>query len=68
MKVPDRFCGIGGLSYGFAKDPDFSVLGVDNNEWVKETYPKHTQAQYLHANIGNFDYTVEEIKKKLGIP
>ena len=67
-KVLDLFCGIGGLSYGFAKDQNFSVLGVDNNEWVKETYPKHTKAQHLHANIGNFNNTVKQINKKLGKP
>ena len=38
-KVLDLFCGMGGLSHGFAKDPSFSVLGVDNDKWVKKTYP-----------------------------
>ena len=67
-KVLDLFCGIGGLSYGFAKDPTFSVLGVDNDEWVTKTYLKHTKAQHLHANIGNFATTVKKIDKTFGQP
>ena len=67
-KVLDLFCGMGGLSYGFANDSIFSVLGVDNNEWVKETYPEHTKAKHLHANIGNFNNTVKKIDEILGQP
>ncbi len=55
LKVIDLFCGVGGLSYGFASDKNFKIVAAN------EILPKMAKAYSLnHPNVKIY---VEDIKK-----
>jgi DNA (cytosine-5)-methyltransferase 1 len=62
-KVLDLFCGMGGLSFGFAK-AGFSVTGVDVAEDARFTYEKIPSSRFFIADLrkeiieGEYDYVV----------
>jgi DNA (cytosine-5)-methyltransferase 1 len=62
-KVLDLFCGMGGLSSGFAKE-GFSVTGVDLSEDVRDIYEKLPNSRFVQADLlrdtieGNYDYVI----------
>ena len=63
LKVLDLFCGMGGLSSGFAKT-GFSVTGVDLSEDVGGIYKKLPNSKFIQADLsketidGDYDYVI----------
>jgi DNA (cytosine-5)-methyltransferase 1 len=50
MEVLDLFCGMGGLSSGFAKR-EFSILGVDNSSVAGKTYEKNGFGKFRQKDL-----------------
>ncbi len=67
IKVIDLFCGVGGLSYGFAKDEDFEIVAAN------EILPKMAKAYELnHPNVKVYckdiaSFGLSDLKKDLNI-
>ncbi|MDG1153673.1 MAG: DNA cytosine methyltransferase [Alphaproteobacteria bacterium] len=60
INVVDLFCGAGGLSYGFHKDPNFNIVfanDVDNN--VVDTYKVN------HPNVKTVWSNISEVNKEI---
>lgn len=66
-KVIDLFAGVGGLSYGFAHDPEFEILAA--NEILApmaEAYSKnHPTVKVYNKDIK--DFSIEDLTRDLGI-
>ncbi|MBO7300269.1 MAG: DNA cytosine methyltransferase [Tidjanibacter sp.] len=66
-KVVDLFAGVGGLSYGFAHDPDFEILAA--NEILKpmaEAYSKnHPTVKVYNKDIREF--SIEDLNSDFGV-
>lgn len=68
LKVIDLFCGVGGLSYGFAHDDNFEIVAAN------EVLPNIAKAYSLNHPITKMyaedikNFSAERIKKDLGIP
>ena len=66
-KVIDLFCGVGGLSYGFAKDSDFEIVASN------EILPKMAKAYELnHPNVKVYcgdvaNFGLEDLKRDLNL-
>lgn len=67
LKVIDLFCGVGGLSYGFAHDPNFEIIAAN------EILPNMAKAYALnHPNVKVYsedvkDFNAAKIQADLGI-
>lgn len=63
IKVIDLFCGVGGLSYGFAQDENFKILAAN------EVLPNMAKAYQLnHPNVKVYckdikDFGIKDLKK-----
>ena len=66
-KVIDLFAGVGGLSYGFAHDPEFEILAA--NEILApmaEAYSKnHPTVKVYNKDIK--DFSIEDLTRDLGV-
>lgn len=49
--VVDLFCGVGGLSYGFALEKFNLIAGVDFDNTCKYAYEKNNNAPFLHKDL-----------------
>lgn len=49
--VVDLFCGVGGLSYGFAREGFSVVVGVDSDESCQYAYETNIGAQFIAADV-----------------
>lgn len=67
LKVVDLFCGVGGLSYGFSKDPDFKI--VASNEilpnMAKAYQLNHPDVKVYCKDISDFGFS--NLKNDLNI-
>ena len=66
-KVVDLFAGVGGLSYGFAHDPDFQIVAANEIlEPMAEAYSKnHPSVKMYNKDIK--DFSIDDLTKDLGI-
>ena len=66
-KVIDLFAGVGGLSYGFAHDPDFEILAANEIlEPMAEAYSQnHPTVKMYNKDIK--DFSLEDLTKDLGV-
>ncbi len=66
-KVVDLFAGVGGLSYGFAHDPDFEIIAANEIlEPMAEAYGKnHPSVKMYNKDIK--DFSIDDLTKDLGI-
>jgi DNA (cytosine-5)-methyltransferase 1 len=59
--VVDLFCGIGGLTYGFAREGFDVVAGVDTDIRCKYPYEANIGARFLHQDVA--DLTASSLRK-----
>lgn len=66
-KVLDLFAGVGGLSYGFANDPDFEIIAANEIlERMAEAYSKnHPKVKMYNKDIK--DFSIDDLTRDLGI-
>lgn len=66
-KVVDLFAGVGGLSYGFAHDPDFEIIAANEIlEPMAEAYSKnHPSVKMYNKDIK--DFSIEDLTRDLGV-
>lgn len=66
-KVIDLFAGVGGLSYGFAHDPDFKILAANEIlEPMAQAYSKnHPGVKMYNKDIK--DFSISDLTNDLGV-
>lgn len=56
IEAVDLFCGIGGLTYGLKQAKIQVLAGLDNDETCEATYEKNNNAQFISADISQYDF------------